>query len=122
MTTNRARARRILESMTNRWGKPATPWAAARALADAGLLSTEPQIIRTREELEALDPDSLALDCTGHLMTNRDRLPAVVIATGEQVRAARQALAEADREPETGDFHSSIGLWQPRPPATWKEA
>ena len=29
---------------------------------------------------------------------------------------------EADREPETDDFHSSLGLWQPRPPATWKEA
>ena len=65
---------------------------AAQALADAGLLAPEPRIIRTREELAALDPDSLVLDCTGHLMTNRDRLPAVVIATGGQVRAARQAL------------------------------
>ena len=92
MTTNQARARRILESMTNRWGKPATARDAAQALADAGLLAPEPRIIRTTDELAALDPDSLVLDCTGHLMTNRDRLPAVVIATGGQVRAARQAL------------------------------
>lgn len=54
-----------------------------------------PTIIRTVEELEALDPDSLVLDRTGHLMTNRDRLPAVVVATAEQVRAAREALEEA---------------------------
>lgn len=42
MTTNRARARRILESMTNRWGKPATARDAAQALADAGLLTPDP--------------------------------------------------------------------------------
>ena len=95
MTNNRARARRILDAMTGRWGKPATTRDAVQSLADAGLLAPEPQIIRTREELAALDPDSLVLDCTGHLMTNRDRLPAVVIATGDQVRAARQALEEA---------------------------
>lgn len=71
------------------------------------------QIIRTREELAALDPDTLVqpprneqgewprvisaeslqwamrrLNCTF--------LPAVVIATGDQIRAARQALEAAD--------------------------
>lgn len=68
----------------------------------------KPQIIRTRKELAALDPDTLVqpprneqgewpraisaeslqwamrrLNCT--------LLPAVIIATGEQVRAGRQA-------------------------------
>ena len=28
---------------------------------------------------------------------------------------------EAGREPPTGEFHSSIGLWQ-LPPPTWEEA
>ena len=74
----------------------------------------KPRIIRTREELAALDPDTLLfpayqftngweschqkcafraaaayrLDLTFHG-------PAVVIATGEHVRAARQALESA---------------------------
>ena len=112
MTTNRARAQRILESMTNRWGKPATARDAAQSLADAGLLAPEPRIIRTREELAALDPDTvlviadrvepLALarywfDSEGNLLHGTDvDLPAVVIATGDQARAARQALEEAD--------------------------
>ena len=72
------------------------PGAIVQALADAGLLAPEPQIIRTADELAALHPDSLVLDCTGHLMTNRNRLPAVVIATGDQVRAARQSLKEEE--------------------------
>lgn len=51
------------------------------------MLHDKPVIVKTPEELTALDPDSLVLDCTGHLMTNRDRLPAVVVATAEQARA-----------------------------------
>ena len=112
MTTNQARARRILESMTNRWGKPATARDAAQALADAGLLAPEPRIIRTRDELEDLDRmtvlmhaddgDPLTLgwhwfDNDGSLSDeSAEDLPAVVIATGDQVRAARQALEDAD--------------------------
>lgn len=57
-----------------------------------------PQTIRTVEELEALDPDTVVCidrefatfqytDCTVAL-----ELPAVVIRDGEQVRAARKAL------------------------------
>ena len=112
MTTNQARAQRILESMTNRWGKPATARDAAQSLADAGLLAPEPRIIRTREELAALDPDALLYGryegydshlnvadlqyLSGTWRPEVERaLPAVVIATGEQVRAARQALEEA---------------------------
>ena len=111
-----------------------TPLKVTQALADAGLLAPEPQIIRTREELEALDPDtllttrgmvsSLPLEILWHLdsppesvLYPSDLLPAVVVATGNQSRAAQQALAEADREPETNDFHNSLGLWQSRPPA-----
>lgn len=65
-----------------------------------------PQIIRTLAELEALDPDTVlmgdeailltAADCvknSGFPLYDADRL--TVIATGEQVRAARRALGEA---------------------------
>lgn len=78
----------------------------AQALADAGLLAPDPQIIRTVDELEALDGDTQVIDvdeqywdvCVAlqdvapHLS---DFLPAVVVATGAQVRAARTALQEA---------------------------
>ena len=72
-----------------------------------------PQIIRTREELAALDPDTLVtLTLPAHdkwpspqvqawpaPIAHRLDLtwsgPMVVIATGEHVRAARQALGDA---------------------------
>lgn len=88
-----------------------TPLEVTRALADAGLLVSEPKIIRTRNELAALDPDTVLmttdlfdpltpvwdwLDGKGNPARGTENgLPAVVIATGEQVRAARQALEEA---------------------------
>lgn len=81
---------------TNEGTLRGTATEAAQALKDSGRLMPDLAIIRTVEELEALDPDSIVLDCTGHLMTNRDRLPAVVVATGAQVRAARKALDEAE--------------------------
>ena len=84
---------------------------AAQALADAGLLAPEPRIIRTREELAALDRmtvlmhaddgDPLTLgwhwfDNDGSLSDeSAEDLPTVVVATGDQVRAARQALKGA---------------------------
>ena len=112
MTNNRARARRILDAMTGRWGKPATTRDAVQSLADAGLLAPEPKIIRTREELTSLDPDTLLYGryegydshlnvadlqyLSGNWRPEVERaLPAVVIATGDTVRAARQALKEA---------------------------
>lgn len=95
-----------------------------------------PQIIRTRDELAALDPDTVLMledridpialarywfDSEGNLVHGAEAdLPAVVVATGDQVREAQQALREADKEPATDDFHSSIGLWQ-QLPNTWKE-
>ena len=71
------------------------------------------RIIRNRYELAALDPDTLLRgryegDYWQHHVADLkyrdvmwrpwvvDALPAVVIATGEQVRAARQALESAD--------------------------
>ena len=59
-----------------------------------------PQIIRTSEELAALDPDTVLftwgdMQAQTWLHTFEDDIPAVVIATGDQVRAARQALEEA---------------------------
>lgn len=69
-----------------------------------------PQIIRTREELGALDPSTVLmntdlvdpltlawywLDGEGNPARGAEAdLPAVVIATGEQTRAAQQALRE----------------------------
>ena len=110
------------------------PDAAARALSDAGLLAPEPQIIRTRRELSALDPDTMLEDTDGSTYLAQDAqkspsdldlyaddLPAVVIAHGDEYRAAMKALGEASRKTPTDYFHSSLGLWQPRPPATWEE-
>lgn len=55
-----------------------------------------PQIIRTVEELEALDPDTLVMSRKGYLAHAEDniRIPVVVVATADQVRAARKALEE----------------------------
>ncbi|MGP9622551.1 hypothetical protein ACT3S7_06170 [Corynebacterium sp. AOP34-AQ2-28] len=69
----------------------------AQELADAGLLAPDPQIIRTPAELEALDPDTLVLDAAGYTVrygsqVGRWDLPAVVVASGEHVRACREAL------------------------------
>lgn len=71
-----------------------------------------PQIIRTRDELAALDPDTIVQSPRNEQgewpravsaeslqwamrKLNYTLLPAVVIATGEQVRTARQAQEEA---------------------------
>ena len=70
--------------------------------------AVEPQIIRTVEELEALDPDTaLTLYTWASTIWPASYFqkcfedggyspdpPAVVIATGTQVRAAREALAQ----------------------------
>ena len=80
--------------------------AYVTALQSAGLLAPDLQIIRTQEELEALDPDTCTLDKFGDFdfakawidengkmfVGHVDFLPAVVFATGTQVRAAREAM------------------------------
>ena len=57
----------------------------------------KPRIIRTREELAALDPDTLVLDAAGYTVrygsqVTRWDLPLAIIRDGATVRAARQAL------------------------------
>lgn len=75
--------------------------AAAQALADAGFLTPDPQIIRTHKELEALDPETLVLDALGnfeqvlHLGCNFPldaHVPAVVVAAGPHARTAIESL------------------------------
>ena len=113
MTTNIDRATQVIaESLDRIWGYDAPNWAddIAASLADAGLLTPGPQIIRTREELAALDPDTVLIDVddpwcevrmsAGEWMEDyaidADGIfPLAVIATGEQARAARQGLEEA---------------------------
>jgi len=86
--------------------------AYVTALAADGLLMPDMQVIRTLEELEALDPDACTLDKYGDFDFAKDWLnengriyeghvdflPAIVFATGNQVRAAREAM-----EKEHGD-------------------
>lgn len=65
-----------------------------------------PQIIRTREELAALDPDAVVITnrCSDlwtveEVAATSDPtwfLPVAVIATGDQARAAQQALEVLD--------------------------
>ena len=68
-----------------------------------------PQIIRTLTDLESIDPDTILSDSAGPYTADdavdaiyedddegRDYLPAVVLATGDQARAARQALKEEE--------------------------
>ena len=83
----------------------------ANALEAAGLLAPDVQAIRTQEELEALareDADAIVLAglvgaprpaCTLYEMHKAGQewtLPATVIATGDQVRAAREAMEESN--------------------------
>lgn len=80
------------------------------ALYDAALLAPEPQIIRTVAELEAAwacDPFAVLIGRTGDVVLAREIvdyemtnltawLPAVKVATGEHVRACREALGADD--------------------------
>ena len=86
--------------------------AYVTALEAAGLLMPDARIIRTPEELEALareDADAIVLAseagaarsvkslCMMYRLKVEWGLPAVVIATGKQVREAREAM-EQDNE------------------------
>lgn len=64
----------------------------AGALAEAILdRLPAPQIIRTVEEQQALDPDTLLMSRKGYIADAEDniRIPAVVVVPAAQVRAAR---------------------------------
>ena len=80
---------------------------AARKLLEAELLASDNQVIRTVGELEALeldDADAVVLASEAgavrtvralaamHRLGGAWGLPAVVVATGKQVRAAREAM------------------------------
>ena len=86
--------------------------AYVTALQSAGLLAPDVQVIRTPEELEALareDAGAIVLAsesgavrsvkslCMMYRLKVEWGLPAVVIATGKQVREAREAM-EKDNE------------------------
>lgn len=82
------------------------PTAVDDALLNIGMTINEirdltgdaaPQIIRTVEELEALDPDTLVMSRKGYLAHAEDniRIPVVVLVPAAQVRAAHKALEEA---------------------------
>src|SRR5690625_805307 len=83
--------------------------AYVAALEAAGLLMSDVRVIRTPEEQEALareDADAIVLASEAgaarsvkalrgmHQLVPMWGLPAVVIATGDQVRAAREAMEE----------------------------
>ena len=85
--------------------------AYVTALEASGLLAPDVQVIRTPEELEALareDTDAIVLAsesgvarsvkslCMMYRLKVEWGLPAVVIATGDQVRVAREALELAN--------------------------
>ena len=83
--------------------------AYVTALEAAGLLMPDMQVIRTPEELEALeldDADAIVVASEAgavrtvralaamHRLGSMWGLPAVVIATGDQVREAREAMEQ----------------------------
>lgn len=103
--TNIDRAAGIIRAMV-KIENPTHDTDVAQALADNGLLIPAPQIISNMEELEALDPDMLLINRDEDTLTVQDLircgrvyrarwLPAVVVATADQVRAAQKAMEEA---------------------------
>lgn len=107
---SRDAAERLLEIATKASNIVETDSAHLAQLAETIIalydrLATTPRIIRTTKELTAIDPDTVLLgeesilltaaDCvenSGFPLYDHDRL--AVVATGDQVRAARQALEE----------------------------
>ena len=105
--SNFYRAIKVLNDVDESLDHLADNEAYASTLKTAGLLMPDLQIIRTQEELEALelvDADAIAVASEAgavrtvralaamHRLGSAWGLPAVVIATGKQVRAAREAM------------------------------
>ena len=105
--SNFARAVKALNDVDEAIDHLADNTAYVTALEAAGLLMPDARIIRTPEDLEALareDADAVVLAgyagvprpaCTLYEMYKAGQewtLPAVVIATGTQARAAREAM------------------------------
>lgn len=97
----------IYGTLSGKYGDFSHHREVAQALADAGLLTPATQIIRTVEELEALDPNTMvwarhygpytvgALTPDPFAPERTSPLPAVIICEAADVRAARKALKEA---------------------------
>ena len=107
MVSNFARAVKALNDVDEAIDHLADNEAYVTALEAAGLLAPDAQVIRTPEDLEALareDADAVVLAgfagvprpaCTLYEMYKAGQewtLPAVIIATGTQARAAREAM------------------------------
>src|SRR5699024_5383201 len=107
--SNFDRAVKALNDVDEAIGHLADNDAYVTALEAAGLLVPDARIIRTPEDLEALareDADAVVLAgfagaprpaCTLYEMYKAGQewtLPAVIIATGTQARAAREAIEE----------------------------
>ena len=104
--SNLEKASRLLHDWADMHSLDVDMYHAARKLLEAGLLAPDVSIIRTPEEMEALDPDACTLDKYGDFDFAKDWidengkmfvghvafLPAVVIATGARVREAREAM------------------------------
>ena len=97
-----------LDNISYRYGDDVS--GLVQAIDDAGLLMSDVQIIRTVKELEGLDPDAVTvdneetienanmwLDDSGKPYPYDERfLPAAVLATGAQFRAALEAMERDD--------------------------
>ena len=107
--SNFDRAVKVLNDVDEAIDHLADNEAYVTALEAAGLLMPDVQLIRTPEELEALareEPGAIVLAseagaarsvkslCMMYRLKVEWGLPAVVIASGRQVRAAREAMEE----------------------------
>ena len=107
--SNLEKSSRLLQDWADMHSVDMDMYHAARKLLEAGLLAPDVQIIRTPEELEALareDADAVVLASEAgavrtvralaamHRLGSVWGLPAVVVATGDQVRAAREAMEQ----------------------------
>ena len=105
--SNLEKSSRLLQDWADMHSLDVDMYHAARKLLEAGLLAPDVQVIRTVEELEALeldDADAIVLASEAgvvrtvralaamHRLGSVWGLPAVIIATGAQVRAAREAM------------------------------
>ena len=105
--SNLEKSSRLLQDWADMHSVDMDMYHGARKLLEAELLVPDVQVIRTPEELEALareDTDAVALAgfagvprpaCTLYEMYKAGQgwvLPAVIIATGTQARAAREAM------------------------------
>ena len=113
--SNFARAVKALDEVDEHIDHLADNDSYVVALEAAGLLAPDPRVIRTQEELEALElEDADAIVVAGesgavrtvrafaamHRLGSVWGLPAAVVATGKQVREAREAMEKDTFETE----------------------